>query len=223
MLNNVDYDLLSLAFNKMFSSLSMAELSASKHFNKISYSFKEIGRINLYEKYKALAEDEMGHHFLVEKICRKKYPVPQTAVDIYDAKMLTQTGYEAIIETLAIIHLAFEPKALSLMSYLYKNAFELFEHNWANEIRQSLLEILKDESDHVHYGRNFLITELLNIKKEDTQKYNSIVKNVKKHKAFLVVGTKSFFKDLKNVNKFVNDIINNYDFSFRNITQGVLL
>ena len=92
-----------------------------------------------------------------------------------------------------MIHLVFEPSALAFLGYLYQESKSLFaDALLVQRIEKNFSLILRDEVNHVNEGSK-IVAELWAA--APTSERRTCLKSIRRHRAFLVAGLKSFFKD----------------------------
>jgi hypothetical protein len=196
-------------WNQFFSSLAFAEKAAAEQCELIADAYAGRGDRKSEMTYRKYAEEEREHFSLVSSICREVIAPPLRAMQVYQGALLSPSA--GIAERLATLHLGFEPSALAFLGYFYRNAHELLDNEeWARQARAVFRDILRDEVTHVQLGKECFEQEWDRSSRNEKQ---VILRSLRRHRAFLSLGLKSFFRNPGLATQglpFVRSVIDDY-------------
>ena len=191
------------------SSLAFAEKAAAEQCELIADAYSARGDRKSEMTYRKYAEEEREHFSLVSGICREVITPPLRAIQVYQWALLSASA--GLAERLATLHLGFEPSALAFLGYFYRNAHELLDDKeWAHEAQSVFRKILRDEVTHVQVGKECFEQEW---ERSSLIEKKEILRSLRRHRAFLSLGLKSFFRNPGNAIQglpFVRSVIDDY-------------
>lgn len=208
-------------WNAFFSSLACAEQAAAVQCERIAEGFEARGDLNLASRYREYAGEERGHFRIVSAVCREFHDPTARARQAYDGGLMNPDP--SILERLAVVHIGFEPSALAYLGYLFRYADELLgEARWASEIKAGFGAILREEVTHIHFGKNVILSEWA-AASPGTQA--TVLKALRRHRAFLSLGLGSFFRGLPNasVADFVPAMVKDYRLRIDSLTRDLVV
>ena len=203
-------------WNLFFSSLAHAEKAAANQCRKISTLLESTDH-SLADKYSGFALDEDQHFALAKDICQPLEVPTEMAQKVYRGDLMTDNA--SILERTAIIHLVFEPSALAFLGMLKQNVYLFAEdEKFAARVEKCFGDILRDEVGHVYEGK-LLVQERLRHSSE--REIRETKRSIRRHRAFLKVGLKSFFSNSPNLNPFLEQMLSRFEFYFEKSYAGV--
>jgi uncharacterized ferritin-like protein (DUF455 family) len=204
------------SWNALFSSLALAEKAAANECQKISDQFSREGLVDLANEYEDLAYEEIRHCELAHSVARKIVPITARAKSVYSGELFTKDA--SVLERMTSVHLVFEPAALAFLGYVSSHSKSLVaDEKWAKEITTAFNQILRDEVSHVMNGSK-AIQKFWSVA-NDEEKVASL-RTMKKHRAFLIAGLKSFFKNNDSKKEFVKTMLDRFDFYYERALKG---
>lgn len=205
-----------MSWNALFSSLALAEKAAANECQKISDQFLKEGKLELAKEYEDLVYEEFRHCELAYSVARKIVPITPKARVIYNGELFSKNA--STLERMASVHLIFEPAALAFLGYVSSHSKELIQdEKWASEITRAFNCILRDEVSHVLNGSKTIREFWKNASFEEKR---TSLKTMKKHRAFLKAGLKSFFKNNESKKEFLTTMLNRFDFYYEKALKG---
>lgn len=206
-------------WNAFFSSLAFAEQAAGEQCRAIATDLQKQGDPSLAALYTELAAEEDRHFALVKRVCQKLEEPSGTARRVYSGEWMSEAP--STIERMACVHLVFEPAALAFLGYLHAHSEEvIIDPIWSKTIRESFSNILRDEVEHVYLGKEWIRAALVSATPEDIRKTR---KSIRRHRAFLIAGLKSYFKHMSKEPKCVAIMLSRFNFYFEKSMQGVFV
>jgi uncharacterized ferritin-like protein (DUF455 family) len=204
-------------WNLFFSSLAHAEKAAADQCRVISKKFATAGNVRLSSKYVALATDEDSHFTLAEQLCMPLESPSLIAQRVYRGELMSSDA--SVLERMSIIHLVFEPSALAFLGLLRQHADQIStDPKVIDRIERCLGEILKDEVSHVYEGRTLVEEQLEHSTPAEIKKTK---RSIRRHRAFLIAGLKSFFKPSPDSSPVVQQMLSKFAFYFEKSNKGV--
>ena len=204
------------SWNALFSSLALAEKAAANECQKISDQFLSEGKFDLAKEYEDLVYEEFRHCELAFSVARKIVPITSRARAVYNGELFT--AHASILERMASVHLVFEPAALAFLGYVSAHSKELIaDEKWAKQITSAFNQILRDEVSHVMNGSKAIQKFWSNASEQEKK---ASLRTMKKHRAFLKAGLRSFFKDNDNQKIFLKTMLDRFDFYYERALKG---
>lgn len=204
-------------WNAFFSSLALAEKAAAEQCQLISEHYAREGNAALADEYAQLFEEEITHFQLASAVCLEAVEASNTAKAVYAGGLLSKSP--SILERMAVIHLVFEPSALAFLGYLYQESQSVFtDALLVKRIKKNFSLILRDEVNHVHEGSK-IVAELWGAAPERERR--TCLKSIRRHRAFLVAGLKSFFKDDAETRAHLTPMLNRFESHYSRAVKGV--
>lgn len=207
-------------WNRFFSSLAFAEKAAAEQFEVIADGFRDRGDRKQEAVYRGYAEEERRHFELVSGICRELVEPSPRAKQAYQGGLMSPDP--SLAERLANVHLGFEPSALAFLGYFCRNSSKLLlDQEWARTARSAFRQILRDEVGHVYRGSETVEREWKNV---DAAESGRILQSLRRHRAFLSLGLKSFFRDSRLTHcgtPFVEAMIKDYQSRVTKLSRRV--
>jgi uncharacterized ferritin-like protein (DUF455 family) len=204
-------------WNAFFSSLALAEKAAAEQCHLISKHYAREGNAALADEYAQLFEEETTHFQLASAVCLEAVEASNTAKAVYAGGLLSKNP--SILERMAVIHLVFEPAALAFLGYLYQESKSLFtDALLVKRIERNFALILRDEVNHVNEGSK-IVANLWAA--APAGEHRACLKSIRRHRAFLVAGLKSFFKDDPEARVYLTPMLDRFESHYSRAVKGV--
>jgi hypothetical protein len=178
-----------IEWNQLLNNLCAAEAAGVDQCLQLSSWFRDNGYEAHADEYQVLAQEEAQHTLLASQPCLEERAPAPLAKAAYGGALLSP--HAGVAERLVILHMAFEPFALSFMSAVYMHMqahLDAAEHReWVQRARESLGPIIRDEVRHVrdggHVARAFFARASL-------AEQHTIGASLKRHRKFLLLGAR---------------------------------